>query len=164
MNRQGNFFDVFPIIITLFTIGIILIVGLLLVNSISDAINGSGADPNAKRLANEISSQSNWVFDFLFVMTLIALPLFSMIIAFFNNISPLFFYASIGLIVLVIILGSAFGDAWISITQEGSINSIIGNMAMSHYIMSNFGIYALFCAIIISIGIFVKTRSDTGFY
>ena len=87
----------------------------------------------------------------------------SMLLAFFNNIHPLFFWASLGLTMLMVIIGSAFGDSFTSIANDTSFLGVTAQMPYSTIIFSHFGMYSLFVVLVIAAGVFVKSRSQAGY-
>jgi hypothetical protein len=160
VNRRGNFFDSFAIIITIFTIGILCFIGVLFVNQFTDGITGTtGLPTEATAIATSVDDDIGWVLDFFVMMMLMAMPIGSMLLAFFNNIHPLFFWASIGLTMLVVIVGAAFGDAFTAMINTDTFSGVVGQLPMSTWVFNNFGMYSLFVVLIIAAGVFVKSRS-----
>lgn len=165
MNNRGNIFDAFTIVYMLFAVAIILVVGIIFVSKLSDAFDNDTIPDRAKGMASDVDGQAGWVFDFLLLMLLVCLPLGSMILAFFNDIPPLLFWASIGVSMLVIILGSAFGDAWVTMVSDGGeLGLAASRMPMTSTVFNHFGVYAFFAVLLIIAGVFVKSKSNVGYY
>lgn len=159
MNRRGNMFDAFQIVPMLFIIGILTVIAIMFMSSVKTAFTGT----DAETLTTTVDTQAVWTLDFFFMMLLVSLPLASMILAFFNNIPPFFFWASIGIIMLAVILGSAFGDAWTSFVASGDSATAAARMPMMNLVLTNFGVYTFLCILIIAAGIFIKTQNPGGY-
>jgi len=92
MNRQRNIMDGLAILVTIFSIGILCYVGVLFINGFNDGIQATTGLPTAATsISAGVDSNIGWVLDFFILMMFLALPIVSMILAFFNNIHPLFF-------------------------------------------------------------------------
>lgn len=162
-NRRGNLFDMFPIVFMICVALIFAIMAILFINGINDAIQSANIGSAGKQFMNNIQSQNDWVVDFLFVMFLISLPVVSAILAYFNNIPPFLFWASIGVIMLVIILANVMSDAYVNITNVSGMTVVTSSIPMTDYIMRHFVIYAFVACAIIMFGVFLKPKSQYGY-
>lgn len=152
------------ILVTIFTIGILCFVGVLFINELNDGISGTtGLPSEATDMTADLDTNIGWVLDFFVVMMFLALPIVSMLLAFFNNIHPLFFWASLGITMLLVIIGSAFGDSFVSITSDATLGAVSAQMPMSTLLFNNFGMYSLFVVLLIAAGVFMKARSGLGY-
>lgn len=164
MNRRGNIFDSVGIIVTVFTIAILCVVGVLFVQKLYVGITSTtGLPSTATNMVTDMNTDIGWVLDFFIAMLFIAMPIGSMLLAFFNNIHPLFFWASIGVTMLVIIIGSAFGDAFVSFMNSDTITGATSEMPITTTIFNHFAMYSLFVVLIIAAGVFVKSRQIGGY-
>lgn len=164
MNRRGNVMDSIGIIITVFTVAILCLVGVLFIQKLYDGITGTAGLPStATNMVTDMNTDIGWVLDFFIAMLFISMPIASMLLAFFNNIHPLFFWASLGLTMLVVILGAAFGDAFVSVMNSDTISSASSEMPITTTIFSHFGMYSLFVVLVIAAGVFVKSRQIGGY-
>lgn len=164
MNRRGNVFDSVGIIITLFTVGILCLIGVVFIQQVYAGITSStGIPATATNMVTDMNTDVGWVLDFFILMMLLAMPVASMLLAFFNNIHPLFFWASIGITMLVIIIGSAFGDAFVGVMNSDGLSAGTAVLPMSSFIFSHFGMYSLFVILLIAAGVFVKSKSAGGY-
>jgi hypothetical protein len=161
-----SLFDAIPVVIGLFIAGIMIVIAMFIMSGINEAVQAidSPEAARAKTIATDTNDALPWVLDFFFLMLLITMPLASMILAFLNNIPPFFFWASIGVMLLVILLGGAFGEAWASATTDTLVQAQVSRIPMTNYVLNNFGIYSLFVITIIAAGVFIKTRSQGGYY
>lgn len=160
MNGRGNLLDAIPALIILFVIVIIVFVGMLFIDNINDAfMNTPGVPAVASDLSNDIDTQAGWTFDFIIVMLLVTLPLVSAMLAYFNDIPPYFFFATLGVLLIVIIFANAFNDSYVSFSTSSTATTNIANrLPMTDYIMSHLVIYSLLSAAIIMFGVFMKPK------
>lgn len=164
MNRAGNIMDGVGILVAIFTVGILCLVGVLFINELNTGISGtSGLPSTATSMTADMNSNIGWVLDFFVLMMFLSLPIVSMLLAFFNNIHPLFFWASLGITMLLVIIGSAFGDSFVNITNDPTLGGVSAQMPYSTLLFSHFGMYALFVVLVIAAGVFVKARSGLGY-
>lgn len=165
-NKKGNLFDAIPILITVFVLGFVFVVALNMfsaINESTDQLPNSTEFTKAKEIGTFTNDNIAWVLDFILLMMFITLPVGSMILAFFNNIPPFFFWASIGVILIVLIIGGILQDSWSESYKVDSFKLQADRMPMTTYILNNYIIYSLLVIIIIAGGVFVKTRSQIGY-
>lgn len=160
MNRRGNVLDVIPVLIIILSVAILLFVGLVITDNLSTTfLNASGVPAVASNISTSINSQASWTFDFIFVMLLFTLPLVSAMMAYFLNIPPFFYFASLGVVMIIVILANAFGDGYTSFTgSSATMTSVAARLPMTNYIMSHFVMYAFVSVIIIMFGVFMKPK------
>ena len=166
MNRRGSVFDMFVILGILFLAVLIAALSLFFINTFTGVINnatGSMFD-SAKTMTTSFNTDAPGVLDFILLMLFIGLPLFSMILAFFNNIHPVFFYASFGMVILIIFVGAAYGQLWGSFadTDIGTVSEL--RLPMTSFILNHFGLYALLATIMILFGTYVKLKNNAYGY
>ena len=160
MNRRGNLNDLPLILSWLFSAGMILIVLLYFINVFNDGI---AADDNlssiAKSSSNNLNDQAPGVFDFLFAIFFIGLPIVSAALAFFNDISPIFFFASLALIILFMVIGASYQQVWENANNEDTgFRDMSSNLPITNFIMSNFALYTFFVFVIIASGTFIRIK------
>jgi hypothetical protein len=166
-NRKGFVQDAITIVISLFTISVLFIAALSFFSGVSAGMNSTLTTPETqqgKDIAVYTNDNVDWVLDFLFAMLFISLPIASMILAFFNNIPSFFFFGSLGLVLLVVIIGGAFGEAWISSSADSNFGIQAVRMPITNIILSNFGLYSLFIMVIILVGTYVKMSDSNASY
>lgn len=164
MNKQGNLFDGVYIVYWLFIIAFLFVIAVIIVTAIYDGVTGTpGMSSEAVSKVTTINNQVGWTLDFVFLMLLLSFPMASMILGFFNNVSPFLFWGVIGITMLVVILAGAFSDAWISFSTSSTTTAAVSRLPMTKVVLDNFAIYALLCIILIAGGVFFKTKGSGGF-
>jgi hypothetical protein len=151
MNKKGSLLDVPIILVVLFIAALFVIVVLKIVISLTDSLATSESiRPETQASMLEAKAQIPKVFDFLFLILFIGLPLFSCFLAFFNNIHPMLFYASIGLVVIIVVMGATIGDVWERASSSEGFGDMARSLPMTDYILNNMAVYAFLVFLLIS--------------
>lgn len=162
-GRKGNVFDMLIILVVIgIAVGAISIV-VILIDSFNTAIQGSDLPSEGKEFIGTVQSQNHWTMDFILVMLLFALPIASAILAFFDNIPPFLFWASIGLWLLVVVVANIIGDAYSAMVEVDGFSTIPSALPITDFIMTHFVMYAMFSIIMVSFAVFAKQRSLGGY-
>lgn len=166
MNRRGNINDTLLIIVIIAGLAIFAFFFVFATHRVMDGLSGTpviSATPTSAGMINDIDTNTPWVFDFIIIMMMFGLPLLSMILAFFNNISPFFFFASIGLTMLFLVVSSWMGDVWTSFTNDADMGSTQYELPMTDFVMDNFSLYTMYCVTMIVVGVFLKNQNSAGY-
>jgi hypothetical protein len=89
------------------------------------------------------------------------LPLLAFILAFFNNISPIFFWSTVGFVMLVAVLGGFFATGYLSFINS-NMQVVESYMPLTAFVMRNFVMYSMVVFAIIGFGIYAKTRTQAS--
>lgn len=159
MSRKGFIGDAFAIIAILFTMAICFVVAMAFFSGLDAGLNVSQY-PIAQGIVTSTNSNIDWTLDFLFIMALLSFPVGSMILAYVNNIPPFFFFASFGVVLLVVVFGAAFSQGWKDASEDGIFGLQADRMPMMDFVMTHFAVYALFCVVMIAAGTYVKLKNS----
>jgi hypothetical protein len=164
MNRQGSIFDAFFVLGVVFLLVVVVGVGMYLAGAVNDAFQGmTDISTESKTMLQNVDNDLPGVVDLILVIIIVGLPLVSMVLAFFNNIHPVFFYVSISVLVLIVFAGIVYHDAWERF--DGTIiGEVYDGMPMTKFFMDYFGIYSLLVGVMIIIGLYMKTQAQQGYY
>lgn len=165
-NRKGNLFDSIVIVVILSIFAFSVLMGVFLIGEINSAFQATDIPDQAKTITQYADSQLPWVWDFWFGLFFIGLPLVSMGLAFFNDINPVFFWVSLGLVLIVVLLGAAAANIWNNVmSSSATLDLVADRLPITNFIMSSYGLYAFVIFIIIAAGSFVKMRgASEGVY
>jgi hypothetical protein len=158
MNNKGNIFDVFLILGIGFMIMLCVVVGIYLAGKVNTAIQDAGVSDDAKTMVSNINNDLPSTVDFIVLIILIIMPIVSAILAFFNNIHPLFFFVGIGMMLLIVLAGAAYKEVWED-TTAGELSATAQSMPMTNFVLNHFGVYSLLCGIIVLYGLYSKITS-----
>jgi len=165
MNRRGFMGDASVIILVLFLLAMVGVVMTIVLNTFSEELSSDSSIPQeAINIIQTGASEYPGIIDFWFVLFLVGFPLGSAILAYFNDIHPLYFWCSLFLVIMVVLLGAALSEFWNELRSDETLAVAVAAMPMTDYILQNYAMYALFIFIIIAMGTFVKLRQGGGFY
>lgn len=149
------------IIVSLFAIALVSIVAIMAYSTFNTAIQASDVNTIGKTATSDFNTSFPRGLDWIVMLLLVGLPLVSFGLAFFNNISPVFFWMSLGVIYLVVLVGYGFSDGWAAFISDGAVLAQAIRMPMTNYVMSNFWQYSIFVFLVTAIGTYVKLRANT---
>lgn len=168
MNKKGNILDVLTILLVVSLLAAGMFLFVYVQKNISSAINtsltGNPDATTALAMNTSVDNSFAWTIDFFVVMVMFGLPLLAMILAFFNNIHPFFFFASIGFSMLIVVVATWFSQGWSQFLASSDLSSMVYFMPMTNWVMSNFVVYAVFAILMLVFGVFVKSKSNQGYY
>lgn len=165
MNKKGFIGDVFPILMMLFLLAFIGVLMTMILGVFKDAIVNDATMPaEAQSIITNGEEGYPKAIDFWFVLFMVGLPLAASIMAYFNNIHPLFFWASLLLVVVIVLLGASLAELWGQLRSDADLSVAVERFPMSDYILQHYGLYSLFAFVTIAFGTFVKLRGGGGFY
>lgn len=165
MNRKGFLGDTATIVVVLFMLAMVGVVMTLVLNAFLAAFeNDSSIPEEALNIITTGATEYPGIIDFWFVLFLVGLPLGSAILAYFNDIHPLYFWCSLLLVVLDVMFGATLSELWSAFRVDETLAVGVAGMPMTDYILQNYAIYVLFVFVIIAMGTFVKLRQGGGYY
>ena len=158
-GRRGNIMDMFTILFILACALVVMVVFVAFINGFNTSVQAdTSIGSSGKTFMSNIQSQNGWSLDFIFVMALINLPLVSAVLAYFNNIPPFFFWGSIGVLMLVILMANVVGDLYTNVANVNGLSTVTSSLPMTNFIMSHFVIYGFLCSVLILFGVFLKPQ------
>jgi hypothetical protein len=87
--------------------------------------------------------------------------LISAIFAYFNNIHPLFFWASLLLVILMVFAGAAYQELWGALRDDADLSTQMDRLPITNLVLTNYGFYSFLVFLIIAAGTFIKLRGNT---
>jgi hypothetical protein len=136
---------------------------LLLVSVFTaDIVADTSLPIEARNMAASGESQLPGVFDWWFMVMFIGFPLLSAVFAYFNRIHPLFFWLSILIVILIVIVGASYKEIWGAFISDDLLGAQAARLPMTSLVMGNFGLYSFFIFLIIAFGTFVRLQKGNG--
>ena len=148
MNKKGSGLDFLNVPLIIFTFILFVVIGWFILDAFKDGLNNLDGDSINKTLAvGYVDSGINSIeyFDYLFIFLFVGLTSSLWISAYYINSNPVFFWVSILLLFVVIILAAVFNNVYYEIAQTEMEDSVNAFPIMTH-VMNNL---ALYCALII---------------
>ena len=165
MNKRASVYDAIPITMSLFMMGLTAVIIVLIMNVVNaDFAADTTISPYAQSIMNTGATQAPATFDLMFIMFFVGLPMISAVFAYFNNIHPLFFWASLLMVIIIVIVGAGLSQFWSDINSDALLSSQAALMPMMNFILSHYAIYSFFVFVIIAAGSFIKLRGGNSNY
>lgn len=165
MNRHGNIIDSIMIISIIFVLACGMMFFTFFIKNTTTSLMSSNtvmSTPTSNAIVTGVDTNTPWVADFFVVMIMFGLPLLAMILAFFNNISPVFFWSTIGFSMLIVVLAGFFENGYLNFVNTSGMKIVESYMPLTAFIMNNFVMYALIVFAVIGFGVYAKTKAQNG--
>lgn len=164
LGKRGNVLDSITILVGLFVAVLCMVIMGVVINVTATALNAdSTLPPEAQSIITHVDNRFLPLMDFWAVLFLVGLPLISAVLAYFNNIHPLFYWISIIFVILAVLWGASLSELWGEVSEDSTLQTSITQMPMADYILQNYGWYSMFVFVIIASGTFIKLRQGGGF-
>ena len=151
--------DALTIIGLLFAIAFSSLILTYFMDKVNIEFQGDSSIPQmSKDILARGRTQLPGLFDWWFALFLVALPLASAALAYFNNIHPVMFWISMPLIMVAIFLGAAYSEVWQAAMQEPELSVYASELPIQNLVLTNYGKYSLFIVLVVALGTFVKLR------
>lgn len=160
MNNQGSIIDIITIIIIGFLMAIVGVILVTFVSTVNDALQADNNIPSqTKYFVDTANDDYPTMVDSIIIIMLFGLPVVSAIFAYFLDFSSILLWAMIIIMMLFIIIGAVFSNAWESATDGSSLQSAANNLTMTNFILNHYALYVLFAFLIVIAGMFFRVRS-----
>ncbi len=158
-SKRGTVLDLLPLVVIL----LVFSLTILFSNTLWIEIAGTGSlNTTAQSTRIVANTTEQWgVFDYAFLAVVIGLSITSIIAAVRVRTSPLFFFLSIILLSIVLLVTYVAREAF---TQaQGQLAGAASNFPIMIFVMDNLLLYAIIMGVAISIGLYsTKGGSDGG--
>ncbi len=159
MNRKGSGMDVIYILSFLFIFAIITVVAFTFYSSYTDSISGNEHFNNTVNDQVEeqaLSTLHAW--DYLFVFILIGLTITTLIGGFMLRTHPAFFWVSLLLLIIAIILGAILGNIFGEVASTPSFSSAAGELNVIPFFMNHLPLMILLIGGVILVILYAKNK------
>jgi len=160
MNRRGNFVDAITIMAIIFVLACGMMFMVFVIKNMTASLSKTAVvqnTPTSAQIVSGVDTNTPWVVDFFVVMMMFGLPLLAFILAFFNNISPIFFWSTIGFTMLVAVLGGFFASGYVNFISS-NMQVVETYMPLTAFVMRNYVMYGMVLCAVIGFGIYAKTK------
>jgi flagellar basal body-associated protein FliL len=139
INKKGSIVDIFYIVLVMFIISIVFVIGWVIFSRVNTEFQ-SHSDLSTEGKAIMQSSTDKYVrtFDNLFLTVGIALYIGAMILAWNVDISPVFFFLSIVIFAVLVILAGVYGNAFYTFSENAQITTYASDFNIIPLVMNNF--------------------------
>lgn len=158
--KKGTMLDlifILPLILIIFVAGL---VGMKAYNSFFESSNSS---MNAQ--TRTITTSAGGVFtnmDYILTIMIFGMFLAVIISAIFIESHPMFFFASLLLLVITVFIAAPFANAYLSIKDEGTLSTEIASLSMSGYMLEYLPILVGVIGTIVIVVLYMKISGGRG--
>lgn len=161
IKKKGSVLDIIFIMILLFVTGITIVAGYTIYHKYSESIV-TMPEFNTSRQQN-ITATANITlnsFDYLFVFIMVGLLIMVIISSFQIQTHPIFFFISIFLLIIAILLSSSLANIYESIIGEADFAAAGSQYVVMGYVFQHFPTVILIIGAILFIILFAKSRME----
>ena len=139
LNKKGSFGDMFYILMVLVVCAFVFVIGWVLHSKVNTAFQAS-SDIAATGKTMMQSGVDRYVktFDNLFLTIGVAMYLGALILAWQVDTSPVFFFLSIIVFAVLVILAAVYGNAFYTFSQNANISTYASDFTIIPLVMNNF--------------------------
>ena len=139
LNKKGSFGDIFYIAVVMFLFAIVITVGWV----IHDKINDKWQTKTELGTASlEIMQQSNddyiSLFDGVFLTMFVGLYIGSLILAYNIDVSPLFFFLSLFIMGVIVVITAVLGNSYYAFSQNAGLINYADDFTFIPFILNNY--------------------------
>lgn len=137
----------------------LVVIGVLVVTQIGDAIKP--AFSSQSRVGDMVDSYTDGLpklFDWLFTIVFIALPLIGFGLGVMVRVSPVWYWVYVALALPVLFFGVFLRDLWEVFTTPTVIGDAASTLPVLDFIMSHYVLYSAFVFFVLGVGTYVKLR------
>lgn len=138
-----------------------LAVGLLLMNVVNDAIQGSDMTADAKTLSSDFTNNYPSLLDYFFVMLFLGLMIASGLLSAYIDTNPAVMFVGLVLFILVLLIGGYFTNVMVDFAQDATMSTYTDQLPMTLFIINNYLLILLFFGGALAVIIWGKSRAAT---
>lgn len=160
MKKKANMLDLIWLMPLLLILFVVAIVGMKAYNSYYDSVN-STLSPQARQITTTAGGAVE-SYDYILLIFYFGLFLAVIISAMFIQSHPMFFFASLLLLVISVFLAAPFANAYLSFKDDPSLSTEIASLTMSGYILEYLPLFIAVMGVIVIVALYVKISGGRG--
>ena len=127
-----------------------LVIGAYVWDSVSDAINNTISIETNPEVSSTITKVDTSIslFDTILVFLQIGLMIATIISFFYLDTHPVFFFFSLFLLIMALIVGAIFSNIWFELAQSQLSDTITSDFTQSDWVMDNLPLFVLITGVI----------------
>ena len=139
INKKGSFADLLYMAVFIFLCGIVFTVGFLIHDKINDEWQTKDQlGTRSKAIMQDSNDTFVASFDNVFLVIFIGLYLGALILAYNVDINPVFFFLSLFIMGVIVLITGVLGNAWYQFTQNSTLTGYIDDFTFIPFIMGNY--------------------------
>jgi hypothetical protein len=164
MNRRASLMDVGYIMSVIVGMAFISVIFVVVTQGFNNAL---ADDTNIPQVAKDSTSDASLavpgMFDFWFALFFVGLPLLSAVLAYFNKIHPLLFWAGLLYSLILIFIGNGIKDLWAGAKSASVFSDASAYLPITDFVLSHFAVYVLFMVVLIAAGTYWKFAGTSSY-
>jgi len=139
IKKKGSFGDLFYIVIIMSLMAFFFVIGWMMQSKVNTEFqNNDDIAATGKSMMQDSTDRFVNTFDNLFLTVFVALYIGSLILAWQVDVSPVFYFLSIIVFVVLIILSAVYGNAFYTFSENANISTYASDFKIITLIMNNF--------------------------
>lgn len=155
MDKRGNLLDIFYIMAVLVAVSIFLVVTYHVFGAIKPELDSNLNDPKVTTLTQQTQDALSF-FDIVFPVFFLGLILATLISAYFIKSHPAFFFVSLFIWVIAIIVAVPLANMHSELRDNSSLSTSFAAFPISNTIINNMPIIALVISALVAAVLFAK--------
>ena len=135
---------------------------LMVMSEFNTAIQDSDLNTEGKDNIASTASALPRVFDWMFALFAVGLPLVTMGLAYTTRVPSAFFWLSIGFLLLLVFVASGLQEGYESLAADAGTASTISTIPITNWVMTNLLSYSIFVFFMIAWGTYIKFGRNSG--
>lgn len=164
MNKKGAIEDVLFIVISLFTLAIVLLIGVWLANTFNTSVAPTFGNLSANSTIGftKVNEIANNTFNYIYLIVFFLFLILLIISSFMTPTHPIFFIFSIVLFVGLLIASVIMSNLYESLSAVPAFATAASRLTIPAYIMANLPLITAAIGVLLSIIIYSRTSNPYG--
>lgn len=161
VRGKKGILDIFIIIIIIFALAVSIIIFYVIIHAIKTPLSETLNNPTSTEVLEKTETTA-LNYDYIFPITIVFLGIFVIISSFFIRSSPIFFFISVILLVIAILISAILSNTFESFTASPDINASASNFVTTSWFMGNLPLVIAVIFMLAVIVMFAKPWNDGG--
>ena len=162
MNKKASILDIVFIMTALFTFAFVTVIMYNVYDDYTEKLSGHDAFNNSVNLHVESQMDTTFtVLDYVYIFFLVGFIILTIVSSFSIRTHPVFFFISVLLLVITIIMGALFSNVYTQAVTDTELMSDT-NFTIMPFIMTHFPTVILIIGAILSVVLYAKTKWEEG--
>ena len=160
-NKKGSARDIVLVLLILFLFGFVTVVMNMVYDKYTDTIADKEAFNTTWNVNIESNAQSLLLnFDYMYIFVLAALGMMVIVSAFWIKTHPLFFFISVLLLVIVVILGSMLSNVFDTAVENPDLAASLTEYTLISFVMEHLPSIILLIGGILLVVLYAKNKLE----
>ena len=160
MKRKGSALDIIALCAIILALGIVIVVGTHIKDNILPEFQEALGGTAAQGIIDEVDVAFN-VLDYVFIAVVVGMGAAAIVTAFMIPTHPVFFFISILLLMVALLLAPTFSNVFRTLTDDAEFSTIVDSYSMMKLVFENLPLFILMFGMLVMVATYAKmTRGD----